>query len=343
MPLDFVGNVFGAGITAAANIRQQELANEANLQMTRETNAANRELVELQNKAAKEEAELAYKRSSAGNQVNLLRAAGMSRAGAINTLNGGGSYTPAPVNVAQDQAGKVETADLSALANIGQGLAAISERKHQEKMLNKQLAAQKEENQAQRDSNERIAQLQADTTNRNADNRLEFDKVVYGDMAEYRKQQERQLKISNDYEERVAGIKYDTAVENLNLIKANKYLTTTQETKLYEELEDFRSAVEYRNSERETAIAENIVKQLCSATDFNYKSLELSYISSLEGKEREEAIMRAQSWWKVQEARYGIPLQYLVKIAGTLGLLYFTKGAGARLFSPSPKPIGFGR
>lgn len=339
MPWNVVGNALGA----QASIINTKQTNEMNYKIAKETNEANRKMVELQNQAAAAESEKAYERSKAGNQVALLRGAGMSRAGAINTLNGGGSYTPAPVNVSQDSAPQMQTADVSSLANMGQTLSAIFERKHQEKMLNKQLAAQKEENEAQRKSNELIAQLQADTTNRNADNRLEFDKVVYADMAEYRKQQERQLKISNDYEEKVAGIKYDTAVENLNLIKANKYLTTTQETKLYEELEDFRSAVEYRNSERETAIAENLVKRLCSATDFEYKKLELSYISSLEGKEREEAIMRAQSWWKVQEARYGIPLQYLVKIAGTLGLLYFTKGAGARLFSPAPKPIGFGR
>ena len=144
MPLGFLGNVFGSAITAAANTRQTRETNEMNYKIAQETNAANREMVEMQNKAAKQEAELAYKRSSAPNQVGLMTAAGMSRAGAINALNGGGSYTPAPVNTSQDQAPQMQIADLSALANIGQGLEAMAQRKHDAKMQDKQIQAQKD-------------------------------------------------------------------------------------------------------------------------------------------------------------------------------------------------------
>lgn len=178
-------SLLGSGISAIANSVNTAQTNKYNLQIARETNAANREMVEMQNKAAKEEAELAYQRSKSTTQVQNMQAAGMSRAGAINALNGGGSYTPAPVNVSQDQAAKMETADLSALANIGQRLAEMSQRKHEEKMQSKQIAAAKEQQQAQLESNERIAQLQADTTNRNADNRLNWDKKVFETLSPY--------------------------------------------------------------------------------------------------------------------------------------------------------------
>lgn len=185
MPLGFLGNLFGGVISAGASRANTKQTNEMNYKIAQETNEANRKMVEMQNEAARQEADKAYKRSSAPNQVSQMMSAGMSRAGAINALNGGGSYTPAPVNTSQDSAPQMQTADLSALANIGQGLEAISQRKHEEKMQEKQLAAAKEQQKAQLESNERIAQLQADTTNRNADNRLDWDKKVFELLSPY--------------------------------------------------------------------------------------------------------------------------------------------------------------
>lgn len=111
---------FGLGdaLAAVASVINTRQTNKTNERLTRETNAANREMVEMQNKAAALEADKAYKRSMPTNQVSNLLASGMSRAGAINTLNDGGSYTPAPVNVAQDTAPQHQTTDFSALANM---------------------------------------------------------------------------------------------------------------------------------------------------------------------------------------------------------------------------------
>lgn len=92
------------------------------------TNQANLRQVEMQNKAAKEEAELAYKRSLPTNQVGNMMAAGMSRAGAINALNNGGSYTPAPVNAGQSQAPQLDTATM---VNAAHGMLQLREQKRQ--------------------------------------------------------------------------------------------------------------------------------------------------------------------------------------------------------------------
>lgn len=73
-----------------ANVKQQEKANEQNIALTRESNA-----MQLR------ESEKAYQRSLPTNQVANYRAAGMSHAGALQALSGGGAYSPAPVNTAQ--------------------------------------------------------------------------------------------------------------------------------------------------------------------------------------------------------------------------------------------------
>lgn len=145
------GSIASSALGLIGSVINTHQVNEANKQMVRETNEANRQMVEMQNKAAKEEAELAYKRSSAPNQVNLMRAAGMSRAGAINALNGGGSYTPAPVNTSQDSAATMQTTDLSALANIGQAFENQANRKLQEKLQAQQLKHAEKEAEKQRE------------------------------------------------------------------------------------------------------------------------------------------------------------------------------------------------
>ena len=151
------------------NVEQQEKNRELQLQLVRE-----------QNQAAAQEAEKAYHRSKATTQVNNMRAAGMSQAGAVNVLNGGGSYTPAPVNVADVEPTQVDTSGIvSALQNIGQLQLAERQLQEQKRQFNSQLSVTKEMQLAQMESNERIAQLQADTTNRNADNRLGFDKEQF--------------------------------------------------------------------------------------------------------------------------------------------------------------------
>lgn len=133
-------NFFGQLASAAASIFNTGQTNRYNESMVRETNAANIAQVQMQNEAAALESQKAYDRSKAGNQVALMQSAGMSKAGAINALNGGGSYTPAPVNTSQSQAPQAQTADFSGFINAFQQLA---QHKHDEKMQEKQLQEQK--------------------------------------------------------------------------------------------------------------------------------------------------------------------------------------------------------
>lgn len=227
MPFNMIGQLGSGAMGLIGSIVNTKQTNEANLQIARETNAANRQMVQEQNRAAAAESEKAYQRSKATTQVANMMQAGMSRAAAINALNGGGSYTPAPVNVSQDTAPQMQTADLSALANIGQAFAQRAQQKHDEKMQSKQLAAQAEAQKAQIESNERIAQLQANTTNRNADNRLNFDRLVH--------QQELQYK-NDDLQFRKTQYEYGK-----KLIDAQTLLTNEQRYKIKAELDDFSS------------------------------------------------------------------------------------------------------
>lgn len=80
------------------------------------------------NLQAKQEAEKAYQRSRPISQVNEMRLAGMSEQGAINALNGGGSYSPAPINTAQTEASQM---DLSGIVNVMQHAADMAEQKRQ--------------------------------------------------------------------------------------------------------------------------------------------------------------------------------------------------------------------
>lgn len=162
--LAVVGGIFGymgqksANTQNAMNIKQ---TNESNREMQDSANDTNLQIAHDANALQQQENEKAYQRSQAGNQVNLMMQAGMSRAGAINALNGGGSYTPAPINTAQVQASQnqpyqrdpndtknIMDSLFGSLSNAGQ---MEQERKMQERQLqvqqemqDKQLAADRE-------------------------------------------------------------------------------------------------------------------------------------------------------------------------------------------------------
>lgn len=249
MPLDMIGNIFGAG----ASIVNTKQTNKMNYKIAQETNEANRKLVEMQNKAAKDEAELAYRRSSAGNQVNLMRQAGMSRAGAINALNGGGSYTPAPVNTSQDSAPQMQAADLSMLANIGQG---IAQRQHDEKMAKMQLSAQKEENAANRENAKEIATIQAnaskygfDKTAGTARERLDFDREVFEENKKKIRAEVDQI-VQNTENLRKVG--YGHTLDNIRKEMENKNyptLAALANTQAWQQIEYIAMKLAHENAE----------------------------------------------------------------------------------------------
>ena len=215
-----LSSLFGFGsniLTNYYNKKMQDEANKTNIQIVRETNQANRdmtaatnlanrEMVREQNAAAAAEAEKAYQRSKPTTQVGNMQAAGMSLAGAINNLNGGGSYSPAPVNTARDEASRDSPAQVSpaqmmsaegVFANIAQSFMQREQMKSSERMAKMQIAAQKEENAANRENAKEIARIQAEASKYGADSsagaakygadknfesaaaRLEFDKAVH--------------------------------------------------------------------------------------------------------------------------------------------------------------------
>ncbi len=158
----------GSLMAAIGNILQGRKNRESNEAMVRETNASNRamqdkanatniQLMEMSNAAQAAENEKAYERSKAGNQVNLMTQAGMSRAGAINALNGGGSYTPAPVNTAQVEASRDEAPQGMPLdfSGLMQAFAMMSSNAAQARITQAQLKQQNEQFKIEQDLKER--------------------------------------------------------------------------------------------------------------------------------------------------------------------------------------------
>lgn len=168
-------NLFNKKFADEANKTNLEIArqtNEANMQMTNATNLANRELVREQNAAAAAEAEKAYQRSKPTTQVANMQAAGMSLAGAINSLNGGGSYSPAPVNVSSDEASRNQSAQVSpaqlmsaegVFANLANSFMQREQIKSSERMHKEQINLDRDRLQWEKDKWNEDAPLRAAT------------------------------------------------------------------------------------------------------------------------------------------------------------------------------------
>lgn len=255
---EWLNKIFGflpAGLGDIANIvgsvmnyKQQERANETNLQMVR-----------MQNQAAAQESEKAYQRSRASSQVADMMSAGMSKAGALNVINGGGSYTPAPVNAGQVQAPQMDLSN--AFSGILQTAENAKQRNMQERIVEKQIKAQKDLQEAQLATQKEIAQLQADTTNRNADNRLAWEKEIYDRLPAYEQKRydlgiellEKQVDIEewrlNDLKYRTLEYQsepYKTTRDTLNLLQdvaADLDITISQK-----DLKEFKDTYMYYDS-----------------------------------------------------------------------------------------------
>lgn len=94
----------GSAINSSVNKKATDETNATNLQIAQETNAAN-----------VEQAELAYQRSLPTAQVQQMMQAGMTRAGALSALQGGGSYT-APTLQSAHMEKPEQNLDFNALA-----------------------------------------------------------------------------------------------------------------------------------------------------------------------------------------------------------------------------------
>lgn len=206
--IPMLGGIINTLGTNRANRNAQESANRTNIA-----------LVDKQNKLAKQESELAYQRSSPSNQVNRMIMAGMSRAGAINAINGAGNYTPAPVSTAQVQAPLIEGLDGSLLTSVAQIMSA-------EKQHNQQLAEQK------RQFNEQLnfeKQKWNDESLIRAENltALQFQNQINRELSNYKDDKGNTInllvegvaaeRIANIYEQRLNALKYELINSALEL------------------------------------------------------------------------------------------------------------------------------
>lgn len=91
------------------NFELQKWINELNATLVRETNQTNLDIARETNASNVEQANLAYERSLPVNQVFDMMNAGMSKAGALSKLAGGGQYTAPAMQMATMQAPHYDT------------------------------------------------------------------------------------------------------------------------------------------------------------------------------------------------------------------------------------------
>lgn len=172
--------------TSFAGIGLSAQTSKQNKELTEDTNETNLQIAQEANAAQAAESKNAYERSKAGNQVALMQQAGMSRAGAINALNNGGSYTPAPINTAQMQAPQYDSSGIrEALSGLTGSMANVG----QTDSLRKQVAMQTDKNNAD------VAYVKAQTDAINA------EKI----QKDYRFSMEQ---LTNDMREKATSIAY---------------------------------------------------------------------------------------------------------------------------------------
>ena len=196
-PWIFAGDLVGSGF----NVLSTWLTNRTNERLTRETNANNRQMqreanetnIKIANEAnalQREESEKAYRRSMPVNQVANMQAAGMSKAGALNTINGGGSYQPAAVNVAQVQSSTDQSPVYAApqidVGTLINAVHADKQLKEQKRQFNANLGLERDKLQLEKDK------LQ-ETANQNAALRN-----LWQQESDYNKAKKRQLDIRNE-------------------------------------------------------------------------------------------------------------------------------------------------
>lgn len=189
-----------------------------NARSVHETNKHNERLVDKQNAASALESEKAYRRSLPSQQIANMRAAGISDFAAAQSISGGGTYSPAPVNTAKAEAPQIDLS--SAIESVTNAV----RMKQEERMQNKLLKHQAQENAANRENQKEIAQISADSSKYTADTaaktafeRLQHDK----DDLEFRKRQ---------YEE-----------TGKRLVESQINLNDKQREKIKAELDDFSS------------------------------------------------------------------------------------------------------
>lgn len=331
--LGSIGGIFGS----VANVRNAKRTNAANIQMANQANAMQ-----------VAESEKAYERSKAGNQVGLMMQAGMSRAGAINALNGGGSYTPASINTAQAQAPQVDTSVFQSIVSNAQQAETVDKQiQAQIDMQEREIDFQREkwaaENaRAQYDHN--LAKLDREKRDAAAAITAMANPADYDTPAEYRKAL--YLKASPDQRKYFSDSVFSNAIDLYHAANANAKSVaattegtqaTTAHTKA--DTERLKTAVKILKndlyisdqtilSQAERVNAENALRTLIAESGYKLEDLKYDYLTSEEGKDRQQKIERAKKFWELMESKYGIPARVLAKVARLVGAVYVGKGLG---------------
>lgn len=309
----------GSFVAAIGNILQGKKARESNEKMVRETNASNRamqdkanqtniQLMEMSNAAQAAENEKAYERSKAGNQVNLMTQAGMSRAAAINALNGGGSYTPAPVNTAQVEASRDEAPQGMPLdfSGLMQAFAMMSSNAAQARMTQAQLKQQNEQFKIEQDLKER--QFNEEQLN---------NKVMRDLNAAQRKLVEEQTGLTSKQIEKICAdtnltlaqvqtecAKYDLTLAQIAQVQEQTKLTTAQilQVKAATKLTEQQVKTEFERTGLTHQQAETAAKEFVRLSQEVDEFMSLSAVDQRErAREYESQILRYARDMKMNE------------------------------------------
>lgn len=276
--MDVLGGI-GLGLGALQgiiNTAQSAHVNQQNIAFQKEENAKNRAMVQQQNALNIAQAERAYRRSTAGHQVGLMMQAGMSRAGAINAINGGGHYTPAPINAAQGEAPQAEYNPVD-MSNAIQAATAISAQKSAEKMQDKQIKAQQEENAANRENAVAVANINAEAAKYGVDSnaaiaraRLEYERLAL----------DRELQFKNDD----LQFRKDQYEYGKRLIDAQTNLAKAQKDDIRAKLDEFKSApaTNARQAEYQVREMAALYNYRVNENDF-YEYLRDNYVKGEDG------------------------------------------------------------
>lgn len=210
--LDFGGTIAGVG---------------ANVLSTILTNRKNEQLAKMQNEFQKQENELAYQRAKPTNQVSQMMQAGMSKAGALNAINGGATYQPAPITSATAQAPQIDLSTaFDGLVQIGEN---AKQRKLQEDLQAQQIAAAERAQKAQFEENEK--QREHDALMKDVD----IANQTQHDYLEYQKHLDRLNLDSKDLQLRRDSFEYGK-----KLVDAQTGLTEVHRDKVRAELDEWK-------------------------------------------------------------------------------------------------------
>ncbi len=249
---------FGTGIAGVA----------ANVLSTILTNKKNREIAREQNSLQVRESEKAYERGKPINQVAQMQAAGMSKAGALNAINGGATYQPAPMTSAQAQVPQIDLSTaFDGLMQIGEN---AKQRKLQEDLQAKQIKAaenaqkaQFEENAKQREHDLLVKDI--DTANQTQHDYLEYEKHKDNYNLALKR-----YNLDKDISDQLTPRQARVLDATVRKVSADADLTRTQENDLA-----YRIA-EYQSKEYKTVRdAKNLLEGL--QADFDYKITNKSF------------------------------------------------------------------